>query len=68
MVVILIEAKAVIGIFLKRHLRAIAAKIRSCHSPTIYLKQLRDKLELDPVRPRHFVTETGVGYRLVLED
>lgn len=30
--------------------------------------QLRDKLELDPIRPRHFVTETGVGYRLVLED
>ncbi len=38
------------------------------HYLRIYLKQLRDKLELDPVRPRHFVTETGVGYRLVLED
>ena len=37
------------------------------HYLRIYLKQLRDKLELDPVRPRHFLTETGVGYRLVLE-
>jgi two-component system KDP operon response regulator KdpE len=35
------------------------------HYLRIYLKQLRDKLEIDPVRPRHFVTETGVGYRLL---
>ena len=27
----------------------------------------RDKLELDPVQPKHFITETGVGYRLVVE-
>ena len=38
------------------------------HYLRIYLKQLRDKLEVDPVRPRHFVTETGVGYRLAAED
>jgi two-component system KDP operon response regulator KdpE len=38
------------------------------HYLRIYMKQLRDKLEEDPVRPRHFVTETGVGYRLVPED
>jgi two-component system KDP operon response regulator KdpE len=38
------------------------------HYLRIYMKQLRDKLELDPVRPRHFVTETGVGYRLVCGD
>jgi two-component system KDP operon response regulator KdpE len=38
------------------------------HYLRIYLKQLRDKLEIDPVRPRHFVTETGVGYRLVADD
>ena len=37
------------------------------HYLRIYLKQLRDKLEPDPVRPRHFVTETGVGYRLLAE-
>ena len=35
------------------------------HYLRIYMKQLRDKLEKDPVRPKHFVTETGVGYRLV---
>lgn len=35
------------------------------HYLRIYMKQLRDKLEADPVRPRHFLTESGVGYRLV---
>jgi two-component system, OmpR family, KDP operon response regulator KdpE len=30
----------------------------------IYVKQLRQKLEADPQRPRHILTETGVGYRL----
>ena len=30
----------------------------------IYAKQLRDKLEADPIRPQYLVTETGVGYRL----
>ena len=35
------------------------------HYLRIYLKQLRDKLEIDPVQPRHFITETGIGYRLV---
>lgn len=38
------------------------------HYLRIYLKQLRDKLEPDPVRPRHFITETGVGYRLVVDE
>jgi len=38
------------------------------HYLRIYMKQLRDKLEADPVRPRHLITETGVGYRLVLDD
>jgi two-component system, OmpR family, KDP operon response regulator KdpE len=33
-----------------------------------YVKQLRRKLEADPARPQHLLTETGVGYRLVLED
>jgi two-component system KDP operon response regulator KdpE len=32
------------------------------------MKQLRDKLEADPLRPRHFITETGIGYRLVCDD
>ena len=35
------------------------------HYLRIYMKQLRDKLEVDPVRPRHLVTDTGVGYRLL---
>jgi two-component system KDP operon response regulator KdpE len=35
------------------------------HYVRIYMKQLREKLEEDPVRPRHLLTETGVGYRLV---
>ncbi len=38
------------------------------HYLRIYMKQLRDKLERDPVRPRHFITETGIGYRLVTGD
>jgi two-component system KDP operon response regulator KdpE len=34
----------------------------------VYIRQLRQKLELDPERPQHILTETGVGYRLrVLE-
>ncbi|MDJ0394220.1 response regulator [Rhodococcus sp. G-MC3] len=31
----------------------------------IYLSQLRRKLEIDPARPRHLITETGMGYRLL---
>ena len=38
------------------------------HYLRIYMKQLRDKLEADPVRPRHLRTEIGVGYRLVMND
>jgi two-component system, OmpR family, KDP operon response regulator KdpE len=32
----------------------------------IYIRQLRQKLEADPERPRLIVTEPGVGYRLVV--
>jgi two-component system KDP operon response regulator KdpE len=38
------------------------------HYLRIYMKQLRDKLEVDPVRPRHLLTETGVGYRLIADE
>lgn len=31
----------------------------------VYMGNLRHKLERDPAQPIHFVTETGVGYRLV---
>jgi two-component system KDP operon response regulator KdpE len=33
-----------------------------------YIKTLRQKLEPDPGRPRHLVTEAGVGYRLRLDE
>ena len=33
------------------------------HSLRIYVARLRQKLEADPARPRHILTETGVGYR-----
>ena len=31
----------------------------------VYLAQLRAKLERDPARPRHLMTEPGIGYRFV---
>jgi two-component system KDP operon response regulator KdpE len=34
------------------------------HYLRVYMANLRRKLEDDPARPRHLVTETGVGYRL----
>ena len=33
----------------------------------LYLSQLRKKLELDPSAPRYLLTESGMGYRLVLD-
>jgi len=35
------------------------------HYLRIYMGRLRQKLEREPARPRHFVTEAGVGYRFV---
>ena len=35
------------------------------HYLRIYMGHLRQKLEVDPAQPRHFLTETAVGYRLV---
>lgn len=34
----------------------------------IYIRQLRQKIEPDPERPHHIMTETGVGYRLRAPD
>ncbi|KAA0594538.1 two-component system KDP operon response regulator KdpE [Azospirillum lipoferum] len=34
----------------------------------IYIRQLRQKIEPDPERPHHILTETGVGYRLRTPD
>ncbi len=33
------------------------------HYLRVYVGRLRQKLEVDPARPRHILTETGVGYR-----
>jgi two-component system KDP operon response regulator KdpE len=30
----------------------------------VYVRQLRQKIEKDPERPQHILTETGIGYRL----
>lgn len=38
--------------------------VQQTHYLRVYMAQLRHKLERDPARPRYFVTEPGVGYRL----
>lgn len=40
------------------------AHAEETHYLRVYLGQLRHKLERDPTRPAHLVTESGVGYRL----
>lgn len=35
------------------------------HYVRVHMGHLRQKLEADPAQPRHLLTETGVGYRLV---
>jgi two-component system KDP operon response regulator KdpE len=37
--------------------------VRQTHYLRQYMAQLRHKLEPDPVRPRHLLTESGMGYR-----
>lgn len=37
------------------------------HYLRIYMGHLRQKLEIDPAQPRHLLTETAVGYRLLAE-
>jgi two-component system KDP operon response regulator KdpE len=34
----------------------------------VYVRQLRNKIEPDPTRPRYVLTETGIGYRLRAPD
>ena len=38
----------------------------SSHYLRVYMGHLRQKLEDDPAQPRHLITETAVGYRLLL--
>jgi two-component system KDP operon response regulator KdpE len=33
----------------------------------VYMRQLRKKLEADPEKPRHILTEPGIGYRFISE-
>ncbi len=40
------------------------ARDEQTHYLRIYVHQLRQKLEPNPVRPRYLITEAGVGYRL----
>jgi two-component system KDP operon response regulator KdpE len=35
------------------------------HYLRVYMGNLRQKLEADPAQPKHIITETGIGYRLV---
>ncbi|MES2364945.1 MAG: two-component system response regulator KdpE [Pseudomonadota bacterium] len=41
--------------------------VESNHYLRIYMGQLRHKLEENPARPRFFLTDVGVGFRLALE-
>jgi two-component system KDP operon response regulator KdpE len=38
------------------------------HYLRVYMAQLRQKLEADPTRPKMFLTEPGVGYRLAVDE
>ena len=42
------------------------AYVERSHYLRIHMGHLRQKLEVDPTRPQHFLTETGVGYRFCL--
>ena len=41
------------------------AHVEQSHYLRVYMGNLRQKLEADPARPQHLVTETAVGYRLM---
>ena len=43
------------------------AYVDQSHYLRIYMAQLRHKLEADPARPRFFINEPGVGYRLKVD-
>jgi two-component system KDP operon response regulator KdpE len=44
------------------------AHVEHNHYVRIYMGHLRQKLEADPARPRHLLTETGVGYRFLADE
>jgi two-component system KDP operon response regulator KdpE len=41
------------------------SSVESSHYLRIYMGHLRQKLEKDPARPQHLITEIGVGYRFM---
>lgn len=41
------------------------AFVESNHYLRIYVGHIRQKLEDNPAQPKHFITETGVGYRFI---
>lgn len=41
--------------------------VERVHNLRVFMAGLRRKLEAEPARPRHLMTESGVGYRLVTE-
>jgi two-component system, OmpR family, KDP operon response regulator KdpE len=41
------------------------AYLNESHYLRIYIGQIRKKIEKDPARPEHLLTEPGIGYRLV---
>ena len=43
-------------------------RLGDTRSLRVCIRNLRAKLEPDPSRPKHIVTEAGLGYRLLLKD
>jgi two-component system KDP operon response regulator KdpE len=40
------------------------AYAKESHYLRVYMSQLRHKIEHDPARPQHILTEPGIGYRI----
>jgi len=39
--------------------------VEQTHYLRVHIAHLREKLETNPAQPEHFITEPGVGYRLL---
>ena len=44
------------------------AALHDTHYLRIFVRKLRQKIEVDPTQPRILLTELGVGYRLVVPE
>ncbi len=49
-------------------LGALWSELTDAQNLRVYVRQLRQKIEDDPQRPRYILTETGIGYRLRAPD